>query len=962
MKRSFLAALLAALVAAPLLAQYFGQNKVRYDTFTWQVFPTPHFRISFYDRTEPLLPKLASFAESSYDDLARKLNFQIPEPVPLIAYATHAEFEQTNVIMEFIPEGVGAFATPARNRIVLPADLPDSQLQKLIQHELTHVFQYEILFQGKLSKALASRPPQWFMEGMASFFANDEDARASAVMRDAVLADRVPSVEVGFSGYLAYRYGNMVFKFVEAEWGVEGLRDFVFEFRNTLGGSISKTLKRAFELDTDEFDAKFRTWLRKYFQNVPAERGDPREFGQVFRIGQQDEISAEASPVASPSGDLVAAFSTIKEDADVVLIGVPNRKLYRNLTRGNTTRYQYLVAQLITTGPDRGRDLAYAPDGNHVAVFARREKGRELLLLSTLSGEIDKSFPIEPDQAMQPAYSPDGKTVAFHALAKARADIYLLDLATGAASNLTDDDAYDSDPTFTPDGKYLVYTSQSEEYSKLYQVSLANPKERKQLTFGAGDDEGAAFSRDGKRLYFASDRDGGILDIYCLDLDSRDLTRLTKVIGAALNPVAIPTQDGERVVFQGYSKGRWLLYVTDPTQGKPIGKEEAPAQVSTRTPYVPSVTVAVSRDKFEAVKKRKLYTEDVQILFGVNEDSTLISQTYLSFSDNYGDRRFSVLFESIDEFSNFNLSYLNLSKRIQWGVSAFDDRTYYTTTSYYNAENPERRVNQQYRITGAAAFARYPFSLYHRADATIGYISRSLAFPVLQDNGRVKFISISDDIPFVEVGLTGDTTFWQFYGPHAGRRYQLSASLAPDIKDGGFLSRDVNLDVRQYLPISSRNELAFRLYAAAAEGNRPTFYYFGGLDTMRGFDYRSLVGNRAAYMNAEWRFPLIDHLVLPWLHVSDVRGRLFFDLGGAFFDIGDYSIDIDGQDYEVPAYRQSFQCFSNNRTKDCVSSYGFGLSVNIFGLPAHWDFAKRWDLKDTLGDGYRTTFWIGYRF
>ena len=49
------------------------------------------------------------------------------------------------------------------------------------------------------------------------------------------------------------------------------------------------------------------------------------------------------------------------------------------------------------------------------------------------------------------------------------------------------------------------------------------------------------------------------------------------MIGAALNPVAVPTRDGERVIYQAYTKGRYLLYETDPAQGKPAGKEEAAA-------------------------------------------------------------------------------------------------------------------------------------------------------------------------------------------------------------------------------------------------------------------------------------------------------------------------------------------------------------------------------------------------
>lgn len=924
-------------------AQYFGKNKVRYDRFDWQEYATPHFRISFYDRVEPSLPKIASFAESAYDELARRFNYQITEPIPLITFATHAEFEENNVIVEFIPEGVGAFAVPARNRMVMPVDLPDVELAKLIAHELTHIFQYEVLFQGKLGKALTARPPQWFMEGMASYMAKDEDARAEAVMRDAVMSDRVPSVDDdAVSGYFAYRFGNKVFAFVESEWGLDGLRDLIFEFRNT--SQITKGVKRAFDLDVEEFDARFRTWLRKYYRVATLERGEPREFGPSFRVLEEQTRSVEASPVASPSGDLIAAFSTFKEDVDVVLLGVPNRKLYRNLTRGNTTAYQYLVAQLLTVGPDRGRDLAFSPDGDRIAVFARHERGRVLLLLDAIKGGIAKEYKIPVDQAMEPAFSPDGKTVAFHAFAGGRSDIYLLDLASGEVRNFTQDDAYDAAPVFSPDGARIIYSSQSGEHAKLFEALLAAPAERRQLTFGPGDDEGASFSADSKRLYFASDRDSDIFDIYCLTLADQSLTRLTRVIGAALNPQPVPTREGERVVYQAYTKGRWWLYQTDPAQGKPVAKEEAPRTVQEREPYVPPVSVTITPEKISPIKRRKLFAEDVQVLVGFNEDQTIISQTYLSFSDHYGDRRFVALFESVSNYSNFRFTYANLARRLQWGASVFDDRSYYTTQD--PLYGTDRRIRRAYSETGAVGFVSYPISLYHRVEGSVGFISRDIAYPIFTSQG-VFYYQVKDKIPFLEAGIVGDTTFWQEYGPHAGRRWSLELLQAFDASQGGTLSREAHLEGRQYVPLSRRNELALRLYAAAADGNSPSIFYFGGLDTLRGFPYQSVAGNRAGYLNLEWRFPLIDYLILPWLQLSGLRGRAFLDVGAAWFD--------------VPG-APPFRFIENGRLRDGLSSYGVGFSVDLFGLPVHWDFAKRWDFKTSDKNGLRTTFWIGFRY
>ncbi len=943
-----LAVLAMVLAGAHADAQYyasFGKNKVRYDTFEWKIYPTPHFRISFYDEVEPSLEKVASFAESSYDELARRLNFQIPDPIPLIVYATHADFEQTNVMVMFIPEGVGAFAEPARNRMVMPVDLPDLGLQELIQHELTHIFQYEILFQGKLGKALAIRPPQWFMEGMASYFADDEDSRAEAVMRDAALSDAVPSVGAPVGGYFGYRFGHKVFQFVEAEWGPQGLRDFIFEFRNTLGSGVAKALRRAFDLDIEEFDAKFHSWLRKYYRDVAYERGEPREFGRRFRV-QQQTSSVEASPAASPSGDLIAAFSTYKQDVDVVILGVPDRTLYKNLTKGNTTDYEYVVAQALTVGPERGRDLSFSPDGETVAVFARRGNRRVLLLLDAVKGGIREEYGIPVGQAMNPAFSTDGRSVAFHAFENGQADIFLLDLDSREVTNLTDDAAYDTAPVFAPDGTHIVYSSQVGEEAKLVSMSVADPSQRDQLTFGPGNDEGASFSRDGASLYFASDRDEGIFDIYSLDLESREIERLTHVFGAAVNPVAVPTRDGERIVYQAYTKSRWLLYEADPTLAEPVGEQAPPEEAEAPMPYLPPVSVTIDQDKVEDKRSHKLFVDNVQLLVGINEGNELLSLTYLSMSDYYGDRRVEALLESVSGYQNLLLQYSNLNGRLQWGAVVYDDRSYYLGVDTLRGEiNREKR---QFRQTGGAVFAQYPLSLYHRIQGNLGFVSRDINFPVQLPDGRIGFENYSDEIPFAQLGVTGDTTFWKEYGPHAGRRWRLDLNYGYDLKEGGTLSKGFVIDARQYVPISRRNELALRLYAAAADGNRPNLYYFGGLDTLRGFRYREIWGNRAAFANIEWRFPLIDHLVFPWMYIRNIRGRLFLDVGAGWVD--------------VPGYPNNFKFWEDGHLKDGVSSYGFGFSANLLGLPMHWDFAKLWDFKKDLTSGYKTSFWVGFRY
>ena len=195
--------LLLALVLWPTLMKaqspspylsIFGKNKVQYRDFKWKVYHSPHFDVYYYTDQEELLQKVVSFAESAYDQLSQAFDYQIQKPTSLVFYETHSAFEQNNEIPNFIPEGIGAFATDLRKRMFMPVDLSDPDLWALMLHELTHIFQYHILFGGSTGRGVASGAPQWLMEGMASFMEGEESARDKMFVRDAVVNDMIPPI------------------------------------------------------------------------------------------------------------------------------------------------------------------------------------------------------------------------------------------------------------------------------------------------------------------------------------------------------------------------------------------------------------------------------------------------------------------------------------------------------------------------------------------------------------------------------------------------------------------------------------------------------------------------------------------------------------------------------------------------------------------------------------------------
>src|SRR5262245_214847 len=123
MSRSLSAALLvlvALACAAPAAAQYFGRNKVRYKSFDFQVLRTEHFDVYFYEAERPAAYQAARMAERWYARLAPILDHPLSRRQPLVLYAGHPDFEQTNTIEGELDEATGGVTEVMKRRVVLP--------------------------------------------------------------------------------------------------------------------------------------------------------------------------------------------------------------------------------------------------------------------------------------------------------------------------------------------------------------------------------------------------------------------------------------------------------------------------------------------------------------------------------------------------------------------------------------------------------------------------------------------------------------------------------------------------------------------------------------------------------------------------------------------------------------------------------------------------------------------------
>jgi hypothetical protein len=1030
--RSFPAPLFIVLVAALVVlggargataqtdfVPYYGKNQIRYDDFKWQIYTTDHFEIYYYPEIEPHLEKVAGYAESAYQHVSSELKHDLAFKVPLILFSTSSEFWQQNVIPGAAQEGVGAFAEPSRFRIVMPMDEPSDLLYRLTVHELTHQFQYDII----PTSLIRSNMPLWVFEGMSDYMTGVWRSIDLMTVRDAAVADIIPKMSE-LQGYgntgdvrLIYNLGHAAFEFIEARWGKEGVRQFVFSLRKSVIGGGDNAFKEAFDMDADEWDQQFDRYLKDRFKPF-RDKERPADYGRNLAPNpEKTRFSNVLSIEPSPSGDLIAAMTGNRRDRelDIVLLSSKDGQVIRNLTSGFD---QNLGFESIPTPGMRFNNvpwMSWSPQGDRLAYFVRTEKDRSLLLQNVISRKVEVRIPmLTVDSPESPDISPDGRAVAFSAASGIVNDIYTINLETEEIVNLTKDEFADYAPTWAPDGKSIIFLKRVSGNEKLFRLDLTSG-ESKQLTFGTHDDSAAQFM-DSDTLVFTSTatdpakpidpdvaKNGTIHNVWTLNLKTGELLQYTDALAANHSPVVLREGATPRIAFVTYYKGEWGLHTLD--RKEPLAKA-ATADFGAPGPVIdfqaPMQHTVVAENKKKKGKFEKMFLDGrPPVNLGVTSGGDFFGGTQISFTDVLGDQQFNMFAASVSQYRTMSLSYMNLEQRLQWAVQGYSQTQFFYGQLEGLAYEFGIQLDRDFAVAtrtlrGGTAFAIYPFNRYRRVEVYGGLVNYQERYddPGLEEYtqnyqqqqfGRQLFNNGS----MVPLGVTfiQETTVFREFGPLAGSTMRINYEGAPKIGNKTLSRQTVDADARKYLRLGGTGLLAVRAKGFKSIGQNPDFMYFGGNSEMRGYDYLSFVGQDAFFLNAELRFPLIEAMATPVGILGGIRGTLFANMGGARFGQQPFKVMTKNEAIErpivtvqqvgnqiVPVYGPA-RLISGLRLVDARASYGVSLQTFALGFPVHFDWSWRTLLNPDWEDivfaqqggsaAFRKpkfTMWIGYDF
>ncbi|MFQ5546846.1 MAG: Tol-Pal system beta propeller repeat protein TolB [Woeseia sp.] len=182
------------------------------------------------------------------------------------------------------------------------------------------------------------------------------------------------------------------------------------------------------------------------------------------------------------------------------------------------------------------------------------------LVVSDSDGENEQSVMESTDPIMSPAWSPDSRRLAYVSFEGDKSSVFVQTLRTGNRIKISGRAGINGAPAFSPDGRRLVLTLGGADGNlDIYVMDMASRDVSRLTTNRAIDTEGS-WSPDGAQIYFTSDRSGGP-QVYRIGASGGSPERITFEGSYNARPRLSP--DGTKLAMVHLDRGNYRIAVLD---------------------------------------------------------------------------------------------------------------------------------------------------------------------------------------------------------------------------------------------------------------------------------------------------------------------------------------------------------------------------------------------------------------
>lgn len=549
----------------------------------WKTIKTEHFEVHYHEGAEWTARKVAEVAEEVHGPLTDLYQYEPKVPVHFIIKDTH---DYANGAAYFFDNKVEIWATNLEFGFRGTTDW----IRNVVTHEYTHIISIQaatkmptrvpaIYFQV-LSFEKEKRPdvlqgypqhivsypfsgivmPPWFAEGVAQYQSPSKqydcwDTHRDMILRCAVLENEMLSYpQMGFFGGTGlqneqvYDHGYGLVSYIASTYGDEALRTTTEALKSFRRLSVDGALKKATGKSGKQLYEEWKAYLsERYSDQLSTIEPSRREGAALSTDGYMT-----VSPTYSPDGGRIAFLSNEGNDysgTSIFVIDTDGKN--KKAIKGGVHSSPRFSAD--------GKTLVYS---KKVKIDKYGSRVNDLFLYD-FDKEKERRL-TKGARAADPDFSPDGRRIACVYNRDGNHRLVVMDVdGTNAREVFAGRDGTQIyNPQFSMDGSEILFGIFEGVTRDLAAISTDGTGFRYVLRT-MNDERDARWTRDGRNIVFASDRNG-VFNIYQLDVESEQVSQLTNVVGGAFTPDLSP--DGSRLAYARYdASGYGIFQLEDPT-------------------------------------------------------------------------------------------------------------------------------------------------------------------------------------------------------------------------------------------------------------------------------------------------------------------------------------------------------------------------------------------------------------
>ena len=990
MKKIWMMALV--LTCTMQLWSIFGKNKIQSEPVEWAVIKTLHYDIYFEKGNDEFGRIAALMSEEAYYYLKSVFVRPVKKRIPIIFYSTNQNFETTNIISNLLSEGVGGFTESSRNRVAVPFNGSYLDMEETLIHELTHAYVND-LNGGSNSLLKIYRLPFWFSEGLPEYFSiGGKSTKNNSFVLDLIYNSQIPKFDF-LGGFFAYRIGELFLTYLDEEYGQDKVIEFFYELRHSKDQELA--VKKVFDQDFDKLQKKWRNHLKRKYSICMQKYDVPYEVFEQLTFRDKDGSGMNSPVKFVPKTGEYLYFSDRKIHRDIWKNSILDPQKAKRIIKGETS------ATIEEFHYERN-NLDFFPDGDRFAFAAETSHGDVIHIASLSKKKIIQTIHVpEINVIYELDVSPSGDKIAFGGQKIFASDVFIYDLNTGEITQVTDDKYYDGQPRWNNSGDKLAFVRKHELYGErvkshlFYQLSRDiyyydfTEKAFYQVTEDEQNNTQPIWTKNDKEIIFLHEGDiANNLEIIKLATGERAV--VTNTLGY-INSVDINETNDEILLSIFYDRG-WDVYLaSNPLKNLKYQVGKLPRSVQFGNDFyetfeidkykyfgkrerefrkeLPEIRKNITRfnlgniiEKDSLAKaynlqldskpfdiktpeisdyKSRYYLDNLWGGLSYSPSGGTFAEIYFKLSDLMGDRKIGITLGINGNIENSNLrfNYMNLARRIDYGMGGFylNDANVYKFID--NSGGTYGYLRERVRNIGIMGTLQYPFSKFCRLDFDVILNRKETNYDWAYSDDSEWTEDFIDDHIQEQYGLKAydeniispqitfnfDNAIYGATGPISGWKSAVLFNHSySNLKNHSLFYTDI----RRYYFFNKRYAIAARFIGGTIMGETDTRFELDYYSGVRGFHDDELRGRNKLVSNIELRFPFIDRLAIAFplpIDLGYIRGSTFLDAGTVW-------------------NKEGLMLGKQNKAKDLKIGVGFGPRVNVGYFVIKFDIAWNTDL------------------